>query len=77
MSKISIIQVSYKNFETTTKPCLKNLFACEEFDDLEIVLVDNVSGDETLSKIYNLISGKDNIKLIENSKKSGISRWCK
>lgn len=72
MSKISIIQVSYKNFETTTELCLKSLFDCEEFEDLEIILVDNVSGKETLSKIRSLISGKDNIKLIENSKNRGF-----
>lgn len=72
MSKISIIQVSYKNFETTTEPCLKSLFACEEFQDLEIILVDNVSGEETLSKIHNLIRGKDNIKLIENVTNRGF-----
>ena len=72
MSKISIIQVSYKNFETTTEPCLKSLFACEEFQDLEIILVDNVSGEETLSKIHNPIRGKDNIKLIENVTNRGF-----
>ena len=72
MTKISIIQVSYKNFETTTEPCLKSLFACEEFEDLEIILVDNASGNETTSRIKQLISGKNNIKLIENSTNRGF-----
>lgn len=72
MSKISIIQVSYKNFETTTEPCLKSLFACEEFEDLEIILVDNASGKETTSQIKQLISGKNNIKLIENATNRGF-----
>ena len=72
MTKISIIQVSYKNFETTTEPCLKSLFACEEYEDIENILVDNVSGEETLRKIRSLISRKKNIKLIENSKNRGF-----
>ena len=72
MTKISIIQVSYKNFETTTEPCLKSLFACEEFEDLEIILVDNASGKETTSQITQLISGKNNIKLIENATNRGF-----
>ena len=72
MTKISIIQVSYKNFETTTEPCLNSLFACEEFEDLEIILVDNASGKETTSQIKQLISGKHNIKLIENSANRGF-----
>lgn len=72
MSEISIIQVSYKNFETTTEPCLKSLFACEEFDDLEIILVDNASGEKTTSQIKQLILGKNNIKLIENATNRGF-----
>ena len=77
MTKISIIQVSYKNFETTTEPCLNSLFACEEFEDLEIILVDNASGKETTSQIKQLISGKNNIKLLTiifNGKKKFNSR---
>ena len=72
MKKISIIQVSYKNFETTIEPCLKSLFKCKEFPQVELVLVDNDSGKETLSKIHNLISGKDNVKLISNQANRGF-----
>ena len=66
------MQVSYKNFETTTEPCLKSLFECDEFNETEVILVDNVSGDETIGKIKNLIAGKQNVKLIANQSNRGF-----
>ena len=72
MKPISILQVSYKNFETTTEPCLKSLFKSDEFSDMEIILVDNVSGDETIRKIKSLIAGRQNVKLIANQTNRGF-----
>ena len=72
MKPISILQVSYKNFETTTEPCLKSLFESDEFSDMEIILVDNVSGDETIRKIKSLIAGRQNVKLIANQTNRGF-----
>jgi GT2 family glycosyltransferase len=41
----SIIIISYKNFHETTGPCLHSLLRCPEH--MEIIVVDNNSGDKT------------------------------
>ncbi len=58
----SVILISYKNFYDTTGPCLKSLHRCPE--SIEIIIVDNNSGEET-QKLLTLAAQKDpRIKLL-------------
>ena len=68
----SIVLVSYKNFETTTRPCLESLFNLSEFAELQIIIVDNASGKETTDKIQELTKDKANIEFIPNKINRGF-----
>jgi GT2 family glycosyltransferase len=58
----SVVLISYKNFHDTTGPCLNSLFHCP--DNIEIIVVDNDSGNTT-QKLLTLSAQKDSrIKLI-------------
>ena len=68
----SICMVSYKNFETSTRPCLESLFKLSEFNELQIIIVDNASGKETTDKIQELTQDKANIEFIPNEINRGF-----
>ena len=68
----SVILVSYKNFDSTTGPCLRSLFNLSEFADLQIIVVDNASGKETTDKIQELTKDKANIEFIPNKTNRGF-----
>lgn len=68
----SIMLVSYKNFESTTLHCLNSLFSLSELDQLQIIIVDNASGEETTSRINHLIKDKENVEFISNEKNRGF-----
>ncbi|MDG2212319.1 MAG: glycosyltransferase family 2 protein [Verrucomicrobiota bacterium] len=68
----SIILVSYKNFDSTIGPCLQSLLNVREFDELEIIVVDNASGNETVHRIQELIRDAGNIELISNETNRGF-----
>ena len=68
----SIVLVSYRSFDSTIGPCLHSLFDVREFNELQIIIVDNASGKETTNKIQELIKGKRNIELILNETNRGF-----
>ena len=68
----SVVLVSYRNFDSTIGPCLQSLFDVREFNELQIIIVDNASCKETTNKIQELIKDKRNIELILNETNRGF-----
>jgi len=67
----SVILISYKNFNETTGPCLNSLSHCP--DPIEIIVVDNNSGEDT-QKQLTLAAQKDpRIRLIILDKNKGYA----
>lgn len=58
----SVIIISYKNFYETTGPCLHSLLHCTE--PMEIIVVDNNSGDDTKILLHQAAQTDKRIKLI-------------
>ncbi len=78
---ISIVTLNYKKSHLTIA-CLESLnkFYKNEFEDgqMEVIVVDNASGDDSVKRIKETI-GKNNFKnniLIENDENSGFSKGC-
>ncbi len=74
MPRVSIIIVNYNGSELITD-CLKALEA-QSFKDFEIIIVDNGSLDDSLSKIKRFIEGSPkapHIKLIPLDRNSGFA----
>lgn len=78
---VSIITLNY-NKSNLTIDCLESLYQQfkNEFlqEEIEVIIVDNASADESVKLISNTISKKKykNIKLIPNSENSGFSKGC-
>lgn len=70
---ISVIILSYNNFERTTGPCLASLSADPENDHPEIIVIDNGSADDTPARLQQAVAGHANIKLILNSDNRGFA----
>ena len=70
---ISVIILSYNNFERTTGPCLESLTADPENEHLEIIVIDNGSADDTPARLQQAVAGHANIKLILNSDNRGFA----
>ncbi len=68
--KISVIIVSY-NVSSYLERCIKSVYDTENFSDLEIVIVDNNSSDESVSIIKNNFP---ECMLIENNRNLGFSK---
>ena len=69
---ISVIILSYNNFETTTGPCLESLFMDTDNESFEIIAVDNSSQDSTPEMLKKYSSERANIRLILNKKNRGF-----
>ena len=70
---ISVIILSYNNFERTTGPCLESLMADPESADLDIIVIDNGSADDTPARLQQAVDGHANIRLVLNSRNRGFA----
>lgn len=70
-SLVSIIVVTYNN-ENDIADCLNSILA-QTYQNFEIIVVDNMSSDETVHKIRDNFEGKDKIKLVVNKENTGYS----
>jgi GT2 family glycosyltransferase len=69
---VSIIVVTYNNAEYT-KMCVSSIFAKTAYPNLELIIVDNASTDETRSYLEALRAKHENIKIILNSQNIGLA----
>jgi GT2 family glycosyltransferase len=73
MGKASIIIVSYNGLDTTTAPCLDSLFRETDYDDYEVIVVDNNSTDNTPNYLRDLASREPRLKLVLNQSNRGFA----
>lgn len=68
---ISIIIVSYNNFDTSTGPCLQSLI--QDKTEMEIIVVDNASDNYTCSELVKISKTDDRIRLHFNTTNRGYA----
>jgi GT2 family glycosyltransferase/SAM-dependent methyltransferase/glycosyltransferase involved in cell wall biosynthesis len=69
---VSIVVVTYNNLYLT-QACLDSLVNYSDYSNIEIIVVDNASIDETQSWLKSWVSGADNRRLILNDKNLGFA----
>lgn len=70
--KVSVIIVTYNNLNMT-QACLSSLEQHSRYQNLEIIIVDNASGDGSPAYLSEWAAGKDNRKLILNEDNRGFA----
>lgn len=75
MPKVSVIILTYNNLRHT-KVCLYSILAHSNYPNLELVIVDNDSQDETPDFLSDFQKKHKNVKLILNKKNMGFARGC-
>lgn len=70
MNKFSVIVPSYNNSDKIVRAV--NSILSQTFDDLEVILVDDGSFDDTLSKMESIASGDSRVIVLHNEKNMGV-----
>ncbi|RJO61533.1 glycosyltransferase family 2 protein [candidate division WS5 bacterium] len=73
--KVSIIILTFNNLRHT-KACLYSILAFSNYPNLEIIIIDNDSKDETPKFLKELKAKHKNIKLILNKENKGFAGGC-
>lgn len=71
--KITVIILSFNNFDETTGKCLKALATDPDFNTWEVIVVDNASASETLQKLDEAKHSYPNVTFIFNSQNIGFA----
>ncbi|MDI1276631.1 glycosyltransferase [Methylobacter sp.] len=71
-ARLSVIVITYNNLELT-RECLTSLDEYSQYDNMEIIVVDNASSDGTPDFLENWASGTSNRKLILNDDNRGFA----
>ena len=71
--KTSIVIISFNNFEETTQRCLHFLRRDPDFQNWEIIIVDNASEEATCHALAEETRGESNISVIFNTSNLGFS----
>lgn len=69
---VSVIVVTYNNLELT-QACLASIDAYSQYDNLEVIVVDNASSDNSATFLQDWVEKKDNRKLILNNDNKGFA----
>lgn len=70
--RVSVVVLCYNSLELT-KACLSSLEKYSSYENLEVILVDNASSDDTAAYIQSWSSKRDNVKVILNSENLGFA----
>ncbi len=73
MLKVSIIIVSYNSLHETTTPCLESIFSQTDYDDYEVIVVDNASTDGTPNFLQQLAAREKRLVCILNNMNRGFA----
>lgn len=71
--KASIIIVSYNNYRATTGPCLESLLEDRDVENVEIIIVDNASNDDSPFLLKQNTKGLKNVALLLNNENRGFA----
>lgn len=69
---VSVVVLSYNNWHLT-RACLHSLLALSDYPQLEIIIVDNASTDETRSALPEIASGDRRVRVILNDENVGFA----
>jgi GT2 family glycosyltransferase len=72
MPKISVIVLTYNNLDLT-KACLQSLIEESDYPNLEIIVVDNASSDDTAAYLKDFRQQHTEVKVILNEENVGFS----
>ncbi|QVW34105.1 glycosyltransferase [Geobacter sulfurreducens] len=73
MAKVSIIIVSYNSLHETTAPCLESIFSRTDYDNYEVIVVDNASKDGTPDYLRQLAAREKRLVCILNETNRGFA----
>jgi len=73
MPETSIIIVSYNSLHETTAPCLESIFTSSASEDIEVIVVDNNSSDETVAWLTGMMEREPRLKCIFNDHNRGFA----
>ena len=71
--KASVIIVSYNNYKDTTGPCIESICSDTPNKNIEIIVVDNNSTDETPEKLREFAKKNSNLKPLLNTDNRGFA----
>ncbi len=71
--KASVIIVSYNNYRVTTGPCLESLLKDRGAENVEIIIVDNASNDDTPLLLQQHTKDLENVTVIRNNENRGFA----
>lgn len=72
LPKVSVVVLTFNNLDLT-KSCLQSLIQWSDYDNLEIIVVDNASTDGSQDYLQEFQSKHSNVKLILNDKNVGFA----
>lgn len=70
--RVSVVVLCYNSLELT-KACLDSIITFSNYENLEIILVDNASSDDTANFLESWAIGRDNVKVIVNKENLGFA----
>lgn len=72
MARVSVIILAFNNRELTQR-CIESLIERSDYPNLEIIVVDNASSEETQSYLRSLVQSHPEIRLIFNNENIGFA----
>jgi GT2 family glycosyltransferase/glycosyltransferase involved in cell wall biosynthesis len=71
--KVSVVVLTYNNLDCT-RACLESLYRFSAYDNWELIIVDNHSGDGTVPYLQQFAAAHENVRLILNQTNVGFAR---
>ncbi len=69
---VSVIVVTWNNLEVT-RACIESLFEWSDYENFELIVVDNASADETPEYLRTLEAERENVRVILNDENRGFA----
>lgn len=73
MGNISFVILNYKTYEETIA-CAESIFATQSYQDIQVVIVDNGSKNESVLRITEHFSGEPRVHVVESKENHGFAK---
>jgi GT2 family glycosyltransferase len=70
--KVSVIVLAYNHWELS-EPCLRSVLSLTDYTNIEVLVVDNASSDETPARLRELAEIDDRVTVIRNEENLGFA----